>query len=322
MLAAISLCGSLAAQSSHCLGDEPSSLGAIANHDHNPIHVRSRPVIERLPLKVIEPVDVKLSNDGLVFVADRKAACVLRLDTHGSASVVIEQLPSIQRMQVDSDNSVYVLASTNGESSLHQIMISGKHVILDTFSFPVSAFVRNSVGQFTLAVKNSGRLVSLSSDGIVSNLTELAQPAQDLVYNAGGQLEVLLGSGDVVRVDADGKTTATGFAPIGSTRLTSLEDGSLLALAGSTGGRSQVAYVSRRMEERPEQFEIAARVPAGTASVGIDSLGNLCLANPELRAVTKVTSQFMIPCPHCGRPTRMIFSSDAEPGADKDFRSF
>ena len=114
-------------------------------------------MIERLPVKVIEPVDVKLSNNGLIFVADRSAACVFRLDEHGSASVVIDQLPNIQRIHVDADNSVYVLTSSGGESSLHQITVTGQHVVLETFSFPATAFVRDPVGQFTLAAKNSGR---------------------------------------------------------------------------------------------------------------------------------------------------------------------
>lgn len=322
LLAAISLCASLLVSPVDGFADESNTLGTIANHDHSPIQVRSKPVIERLPVKVIEPIDVKLSNDGLIFVADRAAACVFRLDEHGSVSIMIDQLPDIQRIHVDADNSLYVLTSTGGESSLHQITMAGQHVVLERFSFAATAFVRDSVGQFILSVRNSGRLVSLSADGVVSNLTELTLPATDLVYNAGGQLEVLLGSGHLVRVDADGKATPTGFAPPGSTRLTSLEDGSLLALAGSAAGRSQVVYVSRDVEERPEQFEVSARVPAGTAAVGFDSLGNLCLANPDLRAVTRVTSQFLIPCPHCGRPTRMIFNADAEPGTDKDSRSF
>jgi hypothetical protein len=54
-----------------------------------------------------------------------------------------------------------------------------------------------------------------------------------------------------------------------------------------------------------------ALVPEGTEAAGMDRLGNFCLANPDLRAVTKVTSRFMIPCPHCGQQTLMIFDPAA-----------
>ena len=319
----IALCGSLWYLPLQGLADEVSPLGAIVNHDHEPIRVRSRPVIERLPLKVIQPIDLKVSRNGHVFVADCKAACVFRLDEFGSASVVIDQLPNIQRMQIDSDGSVYVLTSTGGESSLHQITMTGQHVVLETFSFPASTFARDSVGELVVATRNSGRLISVSADGIASELTEFAQPVKDIIYNAGEQLEVLLSSGDVVRVDSNGDTKVTGYAPPGSTRLMSLEDGSVLALTSIAGERSQVVYISKRTVERPVTFEVAALVPAGTESVGFDSLGNLCLANPDLRAVTKVTSQFLIPCPHCGRATRMIFSTETDrSAADKKTGSF
>jgi hypothetical protein len=231
MLALIPLCGSLWSLPAQGFADDGSPLGAIATHDHNPIHVRSKPVIERLPVKVIEPVDLKVSGDGHVFVADRKAACVFRLDQFGSVSVVIDQLPGIQRIQIDSEASIYVLTSTGGESSLHQVTMAGRHIVLETFSFPAESFVRDSVGQFVVAARNSGRLMSVSADGTVSELTQFAQPVADMSFNAGEQLEVLLRSGDVVRVEADGSTEATGFAPIGSTRLMTLEDGPVLALA-------------------------------------------------------------------------------------------
>jgi hypothetical protein len=299
--------------------DRPS-LGAIANHAHTPIHVRSKPVIERLPVKVIDPVDLVLSDAGNIFVADRQANCVFRLDQHGSVSLMVEQLEGIERIAVDADESLYILTSTSGESLLHQVTPAGKHLILQTFAFPANAFVRDSVGRFVVAEKQTGRLVSFSPDGEGSAITQLKQSALDLTFNAGGQLEALLPSGHVVRIAPNGEVTASGFAEIGSSRLTALQDGTLLTLCAQPG-RARVLHVSRN-NERPDEFKILANVPVGTRSVGLDSLGNLCLANPDLRAITKVTSQFEIPCPHCSKPTRMIFSSEAGPAAGQDTRSF
>jgi hypothetical protein len=283
--------------------------------------VHSKPVIERLPIKVVDPVDLVLSDKSRIFVADRAAECVFRLDEHGSVSVVVDHLSGIQRIQLDADGSLYVLASSGGESSLHQITPSGQQAVLQTFAFPASGFVRDELGRFVFCVKHSGRLVSLDAEGQVADLAHLNQPVQDLILNAGGQLEALLPSGHLVWIDEEGGVSHSGFAEIGSTRLASLRDGTLLTLVESASGRSQVLETSRETD-RPERFDVIATVPLGTKAVGFDSLGNLCIANPDLRAVTKVTSHFEIACPHCGKPTRMIFTSEPVPGAADSVRSF
>ncbi len=301
------------------LSDEVPSLGTMIDHSHKPIEVRSKPVIERLPVKVVDPVDLVLNNRGQIFIADRKAECIFRLDVNGVVSLMAEELSGLERIQVDADDSVYALTSSAGESALHQVTSSGRRIVLQTFEFPATSFVRDDVGNFVLAVKRSGRIVRLSSEGVVTDLAELTEPAIDLIYNAGGQLEALLNSAHVVRIPEEGQVVQSAFVEIGSTRLAALDDGSILSLAASKDGRSRVLHVSREVD-RPMTFEVLATVPAGTRAVGFDSLGNLCLANADLRAVTKVTSHFEIPCPHCGKPTRMKFSSDVPAGADT--RSF
>ena len=322
LLTSLTICGSvLIVAPSDAAADDVPPLGAIANHDHDPIHVRSKPVIERLPVKVIEPVDLKISSRGRIFVADRKAECVFRLDEYGGTSLPVRDLANIQRIQVDTDESLFVLTSTGGESSLHQVTASGQHVVLATLSFPATAFVRDTVGYVVVAAKNSGRLLSVSPEGVIAEHAELSQPAVDLAINAGGQVEALLASGHIVTVAADGRASRSGFAPIGAIRLMTLADGSLLTLSGITGDRAEIVSVSRH-EDRPDRFNLIAHAPAGTRAVSFDAMGNLCLANPDLRAVTKVTSQFSIPCPHCGKPTRMIFSTNAEPAEGMTSRSF
>lgn len=321
----LSMIGSFAGPSSAlpaCVaGEETPSLGALAQHDHQPIHVRSKPVIERLPVRVISPIDLALTDDGCVLIADDKANCVFRLDASGSVSLMAENLLDMQRIRIDADNSVYVLTSSAGESSLHQITPGGQHIILQTFNFPATTFVRDTAGQFVISVKQTGRVVSVSPEGAVADVGLLNQVPLDLAYNAGGQLEALLPSGHVVRVPSSGEVTVSGFAQLGSRRLVSLQDGSLLTLCTTDVTRTQVLHVSRT-EDRPDQFDVVANVPAGTSSLGFDSLGNLCLANADLRAVTKVTSHFEIPCPHCRQPTRMIFSTDGDPAAASDSRGF
>jgi hypothetical protein len=291
------------------LADDKPTLNQLNSHTHQPIQVRSRPVIERLAVKVIEPVDLQLSNEGHVYVADQKAKCVFRIDTDATVSQPVENLPDIQRIRLDQVGSLYVLASSEGESTLYQVTSTGRRILLATFPFPSSCFARDSVGTFVVAVRHEGRLVKLSPDGVVNDLANLAAEAVDLTYNAGGQLESLMATGHVLHIDEAGVSSVSGFAPAGSHRMTSLSDGSVLALFENGLHRSQVAYVNRE-PERPVEFRIAATVPTGTRAVGFDRLGNLCLANPDLRAVTKVTRNFEVPCPHCGKMVPMNLNPD------------
>lgn len=292
--------------------DERGGLGEFAEHDHQPIRVQSRPVIERLPVKVIEPVDLKISAAGQIFVADKAAEVVFRIDPDGTVNLAVERLSNIRRIQLDAAGSLYVLTAVPGESSIYQITPAGTQIRLCSVPATCGAFVRDSVGTQFVSVSDSGRILSISEEGLSSELSQLSGTVVDLVLNAADQLEALMADGQVLHVDHSGAANFSGFAPRGALRLTSLTDGTLMALSPTIGGQSQIVDISRTAAP-PGEFRLIAKIPVGTQAAGFDSLGNLCLANPDLRAVTKVTSRFIIPCPHCGRPTHMIFSIDREP---------
>jgi len=300
---------------------EVTSLGAVRNHDHAPIIVQSRPVIERLPVKVIEPVDLRIGKTGNIFVADRSAKCVFRLDSDGQVSLPVSDLSHIQRIQLDADDNLYVLTSNARESQIQMVNPIGQTTVLLQLTFAATSFLRDTIGQFVVASKDANRIVVISTAGDVTELTRIYQPVSDLVLNAGGQTEALLASGEMVHIAASGEVTPSGFAPPGSSRLMLQPDGSILVLTGRSDGQARLTSVSRD-QVRPQDFLTFASVPEGTQAVGFDVLGNLCLANPDLRAITRVTSHFRIPCPHCGRPTDMIFRKDAEPVANAITRSF
>ncbi len=136
----------------------------------------------------------------------------------------------------------------------------------------------------------------------------------------------------------DGSTSDSGTVPADCRRLFSLPEGEMAALSNAAGSKSEIILVERPADDqsanaaRNDQSEaeatensvIAPRVystvPAGTQAVAFDDLGNMSLVNPELRAVTRVTTTLMIPCPHCGRPTRLILSPNG-PAAPRG-RSF
>ncbi len=321
ILASICLTGSLLSFGTTSVAGDPPSLGAIRNHDHAPILVQSRPVIERLPVKVISPVDLQISKTGHIFVADDAANCVFRLEADGEVSLPVQSLSNIRRIQLDADGNLYTLTSDSRESQIRMVNPVGQSVLLYDLKFDANAFVRDAAGQFAVTSRDTNRVVLISNTGEITELTRLYQPVSDLVLNAGGQTEALLTSGEMVHISASGEVTASGFAPAGSSRLMLQPDGSILVLSKRSNGQTNLVSISRDAT-RPKEFSTFASVPEGTQAVGFDSLGNLCLANPDLRAITKVTSHFSIPCPHCGRATEMIFRKDPEPADGAVTRRF
>ena len=320
-VSSICFIGSMLAFGAPGRAQELLPLGAVTNHDHAPIVVRSMPVIERLPVKVIEPVDLKIGKSGHVFIADKSAQCVFRLDSNGQVSLPVTNISNIQRIQVDADGNLYVLTSNARESQIQMVNPVGRSTVLHDLTFPATSFARDTIGQFIVTSKDANRIVVISTAGDVTELARVYQPVSDVVLNAGGQPEALLVTGELIHIAASGQVTPSGFAPPGSSRLMLQPDGSMLVLAGRSNGHAELMSVSRD-EVRPEEFVIFATVPEGTQAVGFDSLGNLCLANPDLRAITKVTGHFRIPCPHCGRPTDMIFRKDLESITNGESRSF
>lgn len=130
----------------------------------------------------------------------------------------------------------------------------------------------------------------------------------DVTLNTADQPHALLQSGRVIYLGLDGSSATAGYAPAAATRLFQLPEGQLAVLHQSGEERPMVRKVARTMQDL--SAPAFAQVPLGTIAVAFDRLGNLCLANPDLRAVTKVTSRFVVPCPHCGRSLTMIFSTD------------
>ena len=299
-------------------GDQ-SSLTALTTHRHDPIVVRSKPVIERLPVKVIQPVDLKVSADGRIFVADAQASCVFRLDPDGQVSLAVRDIAGIRRIQVDADGSLYVLTVSGAESKLYQATPAGLTVHLHTLHFPAISFTRNAVGEFLVGQQR--QLWQLGTDGQQTLLCRLPVPLVDLCSGAADTAVALLQDGKVCQVGVDGSLLQTGQARPDSSRLLAGTGGRFvtLAAAGGTQLNSGLAlyYVSdvsvAGLSQSPDdgRGSLLASVPAGTQAAGLDPLGNLCLANPDLKAVTRATTRFLIPCPHCGQQTLMIFDQAA-----------
>lgn len=292
-------------------------LNQLSGHPHSPLVVRSRPVIERLPVQVIQPVDLQVARSGNIFIADAQADCIFRLDMLSSVSLQVQDLAGIRRICLDADEAVYVLTAVSGESCIHQITPDGRRIPLHTLPFPAQCFARAGSTEWLAA---EGRnLWHINTDSERTLLVRFTLPVLDLCSDAGGGNTALLADGSVLQVGLDGATRLAGYAPGSSRRLICQPDGRLVVLANASvaGGRGSsplppgiYPLVTSDNDSPPAAL---ANLPEGTLAAGFDSLGNLCLANPGLRAVTRVTSRFRIPCPHCRESVLLIFDANAQP---------
>ncbi|MBL8810336.1 MAG: hypothetical protein JNM43_09195 [Planctomycetaceae bacterium] len=286
---------------------QESSLNAIADHSHDPITVRSKPVIERLPVKVVRPVDLAVTSKNQILIADSGADCIFQLEEDGTVSLRAENLRDIKRICVDSDDSVYVLTSTTGEARIHQVTPDGKLAVLHVLNAPATCFARLADGTFAVAGSD---LYLTKFDEPPTRIEKLNQPAVDMTKHISGGAELLFGSGVVMSLSSSGELVQRGMVPAGSSRLISLPTGRLAGLVGDSAlktdaGQKSGLFAIQTTEDAGTESRPVAHVPQGTLAVGFDRLGNLALANPDLRAITKVTAHFEVPCPHCGKPTRL-----------------
>ncbi|MFM8474443.1 MAG: hypothetical protein ACKOEO_01445 [Planctomycetaceae bacterium] len=292
-------------------------LNDLSAHPHTPLVVRSRPVIERLPVQVIEPVDLQVAQSGHIYVADSRAQCIFRLDSFSRVSLHSRDLAGLRRICLDSDESVYALTASTGECSIHQITPEGRKLLLHTLPFPAQSFARYGTTDWLVA--EGSNIWSVNSDAERSLIFRSSVAVLDLCTDAGGGIAALLSDGQVLKMGSAGNAQLAGFAPGSPKRLICRSDGQLIVLADASLSRNGAAaplprglYSLSNTAPNTEPNAIA-HLPEGTEAAGFDSLGNLCHANPQLRAVTKVTSRFRIPCPHCRETVLMIFDANAQP---------
>lgn len=299
---------------------EDSGLGSLAVHEHTPIRVHSRPVIERLAVNVIEPVDLRVSESGRIFIADARARTVFRIQSDGRVDLAAKDMDGLLRIHVDGDDNLFVLTASAGSGRIFQVTPAGYSVELHAVGFRPAGFARDQTGRFIVVSAVGGQTIAIDSDGRLQELAHLSERCVDIELSSSDQPHVLLPSGKIVLLGLDETSETVGFAPENSQRLLRLPEGRLAALHSEAGSRPVIRTVS---DTQGDAASVFAQVPFGTSAASFDKSGNLCLANPDLRAVTKITSHFVVPCPHCGRSLKMVFSTDdSEEPAEVIKRSF
>ena len=301
-------------------GGSKSGFNALETHQHAAIHVNSRPVVERIPVNVIDPVDVRVAADGAILVADAKANAVFRIQANGHSELIASELGNLRRLCVDAVGGIFAMTSESATGSIYQITRAGYTAALYNIPFAPAGFARNASGDFAVIARDSGRVGLLNDLNGFVELPRLPEVAVDIASNSSDQFLVLLQSGRVISLGSGDSRSLVGTASERATRLFRLPDGQMATLNRAGDQRQCIQEVSFGAVA---DGKVVANVPQGTNAIAFDELGNLCLCNPNLRAITKVTSTFMIPCPHCQQSVRMIFSPKAADVADPtDSRSF
>lgn len=305
----LSLCLSIALSSAVIAEDSA--------HQHAPIVVRSRPVIERIPLKVIQPVDIITTRYEETLVADALGQVIFRIDSVGNSSVVAKQLDNLTRVAAHR-TGIFALQATRGSGQIVQLTESGFQSEPVMLKFSPVGLVLDDEGTLWTGIRGKREIFRLTSDDVQSR-QRLSEPVKDLVLNSKNTPVALLQSGKVVELhpSADSvRETKIGYVPTSSKRLSFHPEDGVLALGSIEAFKTTVF----RLSATPGSVKRFGAVPEGTSAITFDRLGNLTSANPDLRALTKVTSHFEIPCPHCDQKVRMTLSPNVPEQAKR--RSF
>ncbi len=287
-------------------------------HSHAPMMVRSRPVIERIPLRVINPIDVTVTEFGDTLVADEAGRILFRVDSDGVASVLAKDLNGILRVVDSSRMGTHLLLAEGQTGRVLRFTDSGLQSEVAHVPFAPSGLGIDISGDLLVSNSSNGQVFAINPEGHRELRATLSEPIRDLVVDDVGNAVVLLKSGKLVSVAPDGGSKPIGFVPKSSTRVTVHPNDFVLALAADTDHRP---ILVKPTAERGEADRFAG-TPQGTVAFAFDKLGNLTLANPDLRAITRVTSHFRIPCPHCGKLVPMELSTDAPAAGVKKQRQF
>ena len=300
-----------------------SCVGSYANDgkcSHSPIIYRSRPVIERLPLRVVDPVDVVVSEFGDTLVADRVGKVVFRIDARGETSLLGKDFDGLSRLVYSKAYGPHALLSGKGSGHIVQITESG-HQARTHLPFRPTGLAVDREGSVLTTNSATGQVWKIDAEGtraVLNKLKKLHEPTKDLVVDSFGTAIVLLQSGKVMSVFASDTNDIEGYLPPTTTRIAIDPNSQIVGLATDAAGKS----VLLRPGKKPGEHQQFGGAPYGTSAFAFDKLGNVTMANPDLRAITRVTSHFRIPCPHCGKKVDMLFSPDAPLPEQENLRSF
>lgn len=278
-------------------------------HPHRPILVPSRPVIERVPLSVIDPIDVTITEFGDTLVADAGGKMLFRVTTDGIANVLGKNLTGISRVVDSRQLGPHALLTDQKSSRVLRFTDSGMQQTVINFAFRAFGLAIDPDNNLITSSGKTGIIYHVDDENTLTRLVQLSEPVLDLATDRLGNVFVLLQSGQVISVTGKDASAPVGFLPKGTTRIKIHPDDYAVGL---TTGEQRPILNRINKTSKPLQF---AGTAMGTSAFAFDGLGNLVLTNPDLRAVTRVKSRFVVNCshPNCDHPVHMILTPNAVP---------
>ena len=278
-------------------------------HPHRPILVPSRPVIDRVPLSVIDPVDVTITDFGDTLVADARGKMLFRVTADGTTSVLGKDLTGISRIVDSRQLGPHALVSDQKSSRVLRFTDTGMRQTVLHFAFRATGLAVDPENNLITSGGKSGVVYHVDDEKNLSQLVQLSEPVVDLATDRLGNVIVLLKSGKVVSVTSQDNSTPIGFLPPGTTRIKIHPDNYPVGL---TPAEQRPTLNRLNKTSAPRQF---AGTAMGTSAFAFDGLGNFVLTNPDLRAVTRVKSRFVVNCSHpdCDQKVHMILTPNAVP---------
>jgi hypothetical protein len=264
---------------------------------------------------------VTLTNFGDTLVADRVGRVLFRIDAAGTASLIGRDLEGLSRVVDSPQMGAHALLVSRGSGRIVRMTETGvQHEVAQLPFLPAGLGASPYDGSLFTSNSQTGDVVKVEADGSVSTIVRVSEATKDLTVNAlGTTVSVLLNSGKVVSVGVDGSRETIGYVPATATRLTFHPDKFLVALCEDATGETVLLKPAASRAQQPPTF---AGTPRGTKAVAFDTLGNLTLANPELRAITRVTSRFQQRCDDCGKMMMIKLSTETPAPQKSTRRSF
>lgn len=265
---------------------------------------------------MIHPVDLTVAETGELFVADM-TGLVFRVDDQQHADVMARGLNRVSRVAAHR-LGIFCLTSAGRAGSVIQLTESGFQSQPVSLNFAPAGLAVGDTGDPYVGNSRRAEIVRLTrvEDHWQRTVIPLPDAVRDVDSDRQGQIVVLLRDGRVMSVSEANRPRQRGYLPPSTGRLSVHPQEGILGVAVDASLRDGLF----RMTTAPQGEERYVSLPEGTCAVAFDALGNLTSANPDLRAITRVTSRFEVPCPHCGQPVPMILSPHAPPATKR--RSF
>lgn len=289
----------LLAVAAPAVAEGPSKQPETALHRHAPLEIKSRPIVSKYSLSLIQPRRVLAQADGTLYVADWAAGMVFRISPGRKVRIVAEDLNEPSSLAMDSERNLFV--STYGQGMTKEGTIvriaheDGMRSVVAVGLTAPSAIAFDAQDNLYVAsfLDNTISRVGMSG-GLITYAANVPAVSAILFDERGDLLALSSTEGAVYRISSDMgamKRIAGGLSAPSDMLLH--PEGHLIVV---DFGRGRLVHVDEK-----GRLKTFAVVPRGTVSAAFDGQANLIVANWDNHNLLKITTNLTVKCPHCGR---------------------